>query len=83
MTRAQLETYRAGFDHLLACAASSLGEQACIDGWLRDLGALIPEGDRSFARTLLEYYLPSALRAAPERAARLCADQVPAATPAR
>jgi glyoxylase-like metal-dependent hydrolase (beta-lactamase superfamily II) len=79
MTRAQLENYRTGFDHLLACTASPQSEQVCIEGWLRDLGPLIPEGDRGFARTLLQYYVPATLRAGPERTARLCGE--PASTP--
>jgi glyoxylase-like metal-dependent hydrolase (beta-lactamase superfamily II) len=74
MTREQFETYRAGFKALLECAASDRPEQVCIDGWLRDLGPLIPAGDRDFARVLLEYYIPTSLRAAPERTGRLCGD---------
>ncbi len=74
MTRDQFETYRSGFESLVACAASEQPEQVCIDGWLRDLGPLIPEGDRDFARMLLEYYVPSSLRADAEKTARLCGE---------
>jgi glyoxylase-like metal-dependent hydrolase (beta-lactamase superfamily II) len=74
MTRAQFESYRSGFESLLGCAASDQPEQGCIDGWLRDLEPLIPESDRDFARTLLQYYVPNSLRAAPGRTARLCGD---------
>lgn len=74
MTREQFEIYRAGFKALLECAASDQPEQACIDGWLSDLGQLIPESDRGFASVLLEYYIPTSLRAAPERTGRLCGD---------
>jgi glyoxylase-like metal-dependent hydrolase (beta-lactamase superfamily II) len=81
MTRAQLETYRTGFDRLLACAASTRSDAACIDGWLGDLDTLVPASDRDFARTLLQYYLPSALRADPSRTARLCDPAAPAGTP--
>jgi glyoxylase-like metal-dependent hydrolase (beta-lactamase superfamily II) len=72
MTREQFEVYRAGFTNLLACAATDEPEQVCIDGWLRDLGPLIPESERGFARILLQYYIPNSLRADPERTARLC-----------
>ena len=75
MTRAEFERYRAGFDRLLACAASRESGEACADGWMRDLGALVPEGDRGLARGLLQYYLPSSLRAAPEKLAPLCGDE--------
>ncbi len=74
MTRQQFETYRTGFAGLLACAASEQPEHVCIDGWLRDLGALIPEGDRDFAAMLLRYYIPTSLRADPPRTAHLCGD---------
>ena len=66
MTRDQFEAYRAGFAALLGCAASSQPEAACIDGWLGDLGPLIPRSDRDFARVLLQYYLQNNLRTAPE-----------------
>ena len=72
MTRPQFDAYRAAFDALLACAASARPEQACSDGWMRDAGTLIPESDRELALMLLKYYLPSSLRAAPEKLARLC-----------
>jgi hypothetical protein len=74
MTREQFESYRAGFEALLDCAASDQPEKVCVDGWMRDLGPLIPESDRDFARTLLQYYIPNSLRAAAEKIARLCGD---------
>lgn len=77
MTRAQFDAYRAGFGHLLACAASPRAEAECADGWLADLGALVPESDRAFARSLLAYYVPNLLRADPARAAGLCAAAAP------
>jgi len=73
MTRAQLEAYRAGFDHLLACAASDRGDDACVAGWLADLGALLPGAERPFAEKLLRSYLANALRAPAERRDRYCA----------
>jgi len=85
MGRQDLERYRAGFDHLLACAASTQTEQACVDGWFADLGALVPQGDRPLATSLLRYYLAEGLRAPPERTAALCGSAgskpVPAASP--
>jgi glyoxylase-like metal-dependent hydrolase (beta-lactamase superfamily II) len=73
MTRDEFEVYRSGFAALRACAASGRTDQACIDGWLHGLGALVPEGDRDLARALLQYYLPSSLRATPGTLDRWCA----------
>ena len=72
MSREEFERYRAGFDHLVACAETDQPGRACIDGWLRDLGPLVPESDQTFARDLLAYYVQDVLRAPPERVARLC-----------
>ena len=72
MTRPQFDAYRGAFDALLACAASPQPAEVCINGWMREAGALIPEADRGLALVLLQYYLPSSLRAAPEKTARLC-----------
>ncbi len=53
MTRAQFESYRTAFNHLLACKE----KQACIDGWMRDLGTLLPESEQKFTRTLMDHYV--------------------------
>jgi len=57
MDRAGFARYRSAFERLLACAASGAADPACIDGWLRDAGPLIPAGEREFARTLAGYYV--------------------------
>jgi glyoxylase-like metal-dependent hydrolase (beta-lactamase superfamily II) len=80
MNRKEFESYRAGFDHLVACAATERPAQSCIDGWLRDLGPLVPESDQPFARELLSYYLLDILRAPLERVARLCGGEPKAGT---
>jgi glyoxylase-like metal-dependent hydrolase (beta-lactamase superfamily II) len=72
MSRADFDTYRAGFDHLLTCGASSQPAQTCIAGWLRDLGPLVPAKEREFARAMLAYYLTNHLRVAPGASARWC-----------
>lgn len=72
LTRADFETYRAGFDRLLTCADGKQPDVACIDGWLRDLGPLVAEGDRKLARSLLGYYLQTSLHAEPAVTAKLC-----------
>ncbi len=82
ISRVEFERYRAGFDRLLACAASKQTGEACGAGWMRDIGALIPEDDRGLAQRLLEYYLPNNLRAAPEKTAPLCGNERPGSTAA-
>ena len=72
MSRREFGTYRKAFDNLLACAEGDAAKSACIDGWLADAGDLVPDGDRELARSLLDYYLDTALRAGPERAAKYC-----------
>jgi glyoxylase-like metal-dependent hydrolase (beta-lactamase superfamily II) len=74
MRRADLEAYRTGFDHLLACAASASAVQVCVDGWLRDLGPLVPDADRDLAASLLRHYVADRLRP-PGKAAQACADE--------
>lgn len=73
MNRRGLATYRKAFDGLLDCAASSQSKSDCVAGWIRDAGALLPQGDRPYARGLVDYYMDQVLRAAPERREKLCA----------
>ncbi len=73
MTRAEFETYRAAFANLLRRAAGDAPAEACLDGWLQDIGDLVPESEHEFARQLLTYYLDQHLRGDPERTAKLCA----------
>jgi glyoxylase-like metal-dependent hydrolase (beta-lactamase superfamily II) len=72
LTPAEVARWRTGFDHLLACAASTARAEACIDGWIADLGPLLPEAERPFARDLLAHYVPEILRAPPARVAPEC-----------
>jgi len=78
LDREGLAAYREGFDHLLACGASERPVAACVEGWLEDLGPLVPDGERPFASTLLGYYVQSSLRGDAERTARLCGKAPPA-----
>ncbi|HEX6097031.1 MAG TPA: MBL fold metallo-hydrolase [Thermoanaerobaculia bacterium] len=57
LTRSQFAQYRAAFDGLLACAASSRTNEECASGWLEGVGKLVPESDHAFTRQLLGYYL--------------------------
>ena len=40
---------------------------------MRDAHALIPAGDEKLARSLLDYYIDSSLRAPPEQTKKFCA----------
>jgi glyoxylase-like metal-dependent hydrolase (beta-lactamase superfamily II) len=73
MARPDFERYRNAFGHLLDCAASSRAQASCVDGWLADVGPLVPEAEHAFARQLLDYYFEAALRAEPARQRKLCA----------
>jgi glyoxylase-like metal-dependent hydrolase (beta-lactamase superfamily II) len=72
MTHAQFATYRHAFDDLLACAAGDAPVADCAAGWERDLGPLLPEGQRKLGRMLLDYYFQSVLRAEPAKRDRYC-----------
>lgn len=72
MKRDQFERYRSAYGGLLACSASEQAKDACIGGWIADLGPLLAPDDGPFARTLLSYYMDQHLRAAPERRTRYC-----------
>jgi glyoxylase-like metal-dependent hydrolase (beta-lactamase superfamily II) len=73
LDRAGLATYRRAFDALLACAAGPREKGECVDGWLHDGGKLIPDSDRDYARSLIDYYMDQVLRGHQERLAQLCA----------
>jgi glyoxylase-like metal-dependent hydrolase (beta-lactamase superfamily II) len=72
MSRADLATYRAGFDGLLACAASSATREQCAEGWIARMGGLLPAAEHGFTRALVAYYLDAHLRGDPASQAALC-----------
>ena len=72
MTRDQFEQYRGAFGNLVACAATDKASEDCIDGWLKDVGALVPEPDQEFTRSLVDYYVTNVLRGDPGKLAKLC-----------
>lgn len=93
MNRAQVATYQRAFTDLVACAtapgatgngsgaaeAAKASKQACIEGWITDLGALLPESEHRFTRAMVDYYVDQHLRGDPARNARLCGEAWPAA----
>jgi hypothetical protein len=59
---------------LLECATGKSAKQACVDGWMKDAGSLIPASDEKLARSLLDYYIDGNLRAGAASKHDLCGD---------
>jgi glyoxylase-like metal-dependent hydrolase (beta-lactamase superfamily II) len=74
MHRREFNRYRHAYDGLLACSHSTRSKNECIDGWLDDAGSLIPDKDRSYAKSMLDSYMDTSLRANPANIAKLCAE---------
>jgi glyoxylase-like metal-dependent hydrolase (beta-lactamase superfamily II) len=72
LSHAQFSVYRAAFDKLLACSASSAEKQACIEGWTHDAEPLLGAIDRKFVASLLDYYIDASLRGDAAKTAKLC-----------
>jgi len=72
MSRADFQTWRRGFDGLLACAASPAEEEQCISGWTQAMGSLLPAAQVPRAHDVLMRTLGQQLRSAPERRDRFC-----------
>ncbi|MFT3807041.1 hypothetical protein [Arenimonas sp.] len=60
------------FDGLLDCAAGPAEKSACIDGWRRDIGDLVPATQRPSARGMLDYYFETSLRVDSAKLAGRC-----------
>lgn len=73
MRHEELSQYRRAFDGLVACAASPRAAAECTSGWIDDAGTLIPEAERTFARTLVDYYVGNVLRGDAARLEANCA----------
>jgi len=72
MQRREFDLYRVAFDRLLACAASALPKDACIEGWMKDASPLLSEESPKFVRSALGYYIDNSLRGDAARNAKLC-----------
>ncbi len=73
MHREQFETYRTAYGNLLDCAASARSKVECTDGWLHDVGPLVPPSQQKLGRVLMDYYMEKSLRADAQHTAALCA----------
>jgi glyoxylase-like metal-dependent hydrolase (beta-lactamase superfamily II) len=71
MSRKEFEQYRTAYDHLVACGASTRTNAQCADGWLTDIGELVPKSNADFVRLALDYYVTNFLRPDAE-IAQLC-----------
>jgi hypothetical protein len=72
MSPAQFATYRNAFDNLLVCSSAAAPKAQCIDGWIADAGALLPQVQHSVAKSMLDYYMDSVLRGDAKKIAALC-----------
>jgi glyoxylase-like metal-dependent hydrolase (beta-lactamase superfamily II) len=73
LSHADFSLYRWAFDRLLDCAGSASPKQACIHGWIRDVGPLVEtDQERRQSQDYLDYYIGAILRDRPKQAA-LCA----------
>lgn len=61
MTREDFARYRVAFGNLLDRAAADSSSTACAEGWLHDIGPLVPADEHAFARILLDYYVDNHL----------------------
>jgi glyoxylase-like metal-dependent hydrolase (beta-lactamase superfamily II) len=75
MHKPQFSAYRKAFSNLLDCAAGNASKDACIEGWIRDASELLVDSrDRSYALTLVGYYVDNYLRHPTERIRKFCTD---------
>ena len=71
MTRDAFTRWRAAFDALLDCAASSAEVATCVSGWRTGAAAFIPAGDEARIDEYTTYYLTEILRS-PAAHERFC-----------
>lgn len=62
LDRKQFRRYRVAFRNLLGCAATKADAGRCGDGWIRDLGSVLPTSEHAQTRELLDYYVTQRLR---------------------
>jgi glyoxylase-like metal-dependent hydrolase (beta-lactamase superfamily II) len=72
MSRAQFGRWRAAYDGLLECAASTRSNEDCAAGWRRDAAEFVAGKDPAWIDGMTRYYLESRLRAAPAERDRYC-----------
>lgn len=71
MKREEFDRYRAAYDNLLGCGASSRTNEECAAGWLTDAGSLVGKEQEKFVRAALDYYVTNFLRPT-SKTAHLC-----------
>ena len=76
MDRPAFLAWRAAFENLLDCAASSQTRDQCIAGWRRDAARFIGAGREGMIDEMTGYYIDTRLRSAPQERQRYCASTV-------
>lgn len=72
MTRDDFTRWQTAYRTLLACAASTATDDACIAGWLHDAAPFVDASHTQYVKDALGYYLHERLRS-PDATKRYCA----------
>jgi glyoxylase-like metal-dependent hydrolase (beta-lactamase superfamily II) len=72
LNRDDYTRYRTAFNALLVCAASAQSVADCSDAWLQQTADWVPEAERERARSMLQYYFDTLLRAPEAQRLRYC-----------
>ena len=64
LDRKQFRRYRTAFARLRDCAAGAATPAQCADGWIEDLGDLLPASEHAAVKPTLDYYVSQRLRGA-------------------
>lgn len=64
LDRAQFRRYKHAFAQLRDCAASAATSAQCGEGWIEDLGDLLPANEHAAVKPMLDYYVSQRLRGA-------------------
>jgi hypothetical protein len=59
---------------VLECARTPKSREECAAEWVQDVGSLLANEDRSYAKELMASYVDSSLRAPSARIAKLCGE---------
>jgi glyoxylase-like metal-dependent hydrolase (beta-lactamase superfamily II) len=74
MHRREFERYRHAYEKVLECSKTSKSKDQCAAVWVRNVGNLLANEDRTYAAELMAGYVDSSLRAPRARIAKLCGE---------
>ena len=73
MTKPQFLSWKSAFDQLVDCGRSEAAVSTCVEGWMTNAAAFIPEDKKTYSREAAAYYLETRLRSKPEEQQKFCA----------